>query len=899
MSVSFSLVNTTMLGRPRPGPKRFTLHNGRMSLLLAVGTALWILAIAVATIRMIGATVGLSLTNSSVPRSVPPDLASAGAVTIGLCMATSIIMRVIRPRGAWPALIATAAVIVTTVAAVTGTLLAFMTSVTISCLLWLGGELLLALLPHRPSAAPVRVPLAAGLGTALFGLIWLVLAVIQRLDAATVLTTTGLTLAALTLAVRKLTGEWPVVSPRLDGGPPSWYETILLSFSVGLITFALLGAFVPENVSDATRQHLPIAREFWQSHGALLLDSMPVSRQAIQNHVIFAVAYGFGGVATVKLIQAVIGLASIAGVGALGWMLHGRFAAIVAASVFGTMPIVLWELGHAFIDMLPVLLTMSALACVVIWHRQNSLPWLVVAGGLLGIGVSTKLNMAALLVALAAAVFLVGRAPWSFRDRLISTQAFCLGTLTMAPWLIHIAMSTGTLPGLAALLSRVSQLTAQFQPQEVVVAPVPEARDVAEAVAAESTGPPADWVPFGHAPLDLVRLPWTLTFSGERFAFPVVGRGELGVAAMLITPLSLLGVRCRLGTLMILVALISYVGWWLTPYQISRHLLPTLAIISALGGSGVATLVGLQLVSRWYKVLTSAILGALLATVALTPLFFVTGTRTQMPIALLTGSLTADAYVQDTVDAATPLLASSKLLAPDTPVAFLGGMWDAPQIYTEARLVFFNGNDAGSTPDAVLAKLGEQGIRYIIWNRGTSPTRDSSSTVRSTPFLRQYTRILAGDNNAYLFEVLPAGDTTWGAPGVSNLLLDPGLKAVKGKRGHWSTDGKSIVADGVVALSRRATLSQEVDVTAGHAYLLQAPIRCLDASGRGILTLHWLDSGGSVIGTASEEVSPGQQVNDQFLWRRAPDGAASVRVEFSMAGPSRCEFSGAALYDLG
>ena len=83
------------------------------------------------------------------------------------------------------------------------------------------------------------------------------------------------------------------------------------------------------------------------------------------------------------------------------------------------------------------------------------------------------------------------------------------------------------------------------------------------------------------------------------------------------------------------------------------------------------------------------------------------------------------------------------------------------------------------------------------------------------------------------------------------------------------------------------------------AYLLEAPIRCLDDAGRGILTFRWLDAQGNVIDVASEEVAPGQEIADQFLWRRAPEGAARVQAEFSMAGPSRCEFSGAALYELG
>jgi hypothetical protein len=389
-----------------------------------------------------------------------------------------------------------------------------------------------------------------------------------------------------------------------------------------------------------------------------------------------------------------------------------------------------------------------------------------------------------------------------------------------------------------------------------------------------------------------------LTFTSERFAFPVVGKGEVGVAPLLLIPIvGFAGLR-RSTAFLALVALLFYVAWWLTPYQISRHLLPTLAIVAALGGSGVAALADHQHGPWWQRALSFATRGALLLSIAVTPIFFISGTRTQMPIALLTGAQSRETYIRNSITAADPLLASSNMLAQDTPVAFLGGMWDAPQIYTEARLVFLNGNDAGDTPEAVLSTLEQAGVRYIIWNRGTSSTRDSSSTVRSTPFLRQYTRILAGDDDAYLFEVLPAGDTTWGQATVTNLLDDSNLQNVKSKKGPWAIDGKSVVATGVVALSRKATLTQEVPVMAGNAYLLEAPIRCLDASGRGILAFRWLDTEGEIIDTASEEVLPGQEDTDQFLWRRAPEGAARVQAEFSMAGPSRCEFSGAALYDL-
>lgn len=270
-----------------------------------------------------------------------------------------------------------------------------------------------------------------------------------------------------------------------------------------------------------------------------------------------------------------------------------------------------------------------------------------------------------------------------------------------------------------------------------------------------------------------------------------------------------------------------------------------------------------------------------------------------MPISYLIGVESRQEYIDRTIRSAVVLRAASEMLAPDTRVVYFGGPWEAPQLYTEARLIFTSSVDMDDDPQAVLARFDQLGARHLIWNRADSSEIDWRSPTLSTPFLRHYTRILAGDDDAYLFEVLPAGDTIWGQPEVENLLEDPGLQDVKNKKGPWTAQGKSIIAKGVVALSRRATLTQEVAVTPGHAYLLEAPIRCLDPSGRGILTFRWFDAEGEVIDTESEEVRPGREISDQFLWRRAPEGAASVQAEFSMAGPSRCEYSGAALYDLG
>ncbi|MBL8128767.1 MAG: hypothetical protein JNM64_14105, partial [Chloroflexia bacterium] len=302
--------------------------------------------------------------------------------------------------------------------------------------------------------------------------------------------------------------------------------------------------------------------------------------------------------------------------------------------------------------------------------------------------------------------------------------------------------------------------------------------------------------------------------------------------------------------------------------------------------------------SRLRQVSTVTLSAALLVMVGLTPLFFVSSFRAQLPIAFLAGSESYESFVRRSVRAGGPLLTSNDLLAPGTPVAYLGVDVGGAQMYTEAQLVYFENNDAGDTAQQVLDTLASEDISYIIWHRGETSARDSSSTIRSTPFLRQYTRILAGENDAYLFEVLPAGNTIWGETSVTNLLRDPGLQEVRNKESPWTINGKRITATGVIALQRGSTLTQEVPASPGKAYLLEAPVRCLENAGRAILTLRWLDANGAIIATASERTMPGREISHQFLWRRAPEHAARVAAEFSMAGQGRCEFSGAALYEL-
>ncbi len=401
-------------------------------------------------------------------------------------------------------------------------------------------------------------------------------------------------------------------------------------------------------------------------------------------------------------------------------------------------------------------------------------------------------------------------------------------------------------------------------------------------------------LPVGRSPLALLTTPWHMTFHGE--IYHSEGTGDVGIGLLMLLPLALLAPRTRTLALLAVTAGVSYVGWWFSP-QITRHLLPTLAIAAALAGVGVAS-VGEMAASGARRVLATAVPVGVIVGLVATPFFFLPNWKTGLPVDLILGKETAAEYIAREVPSAAVLMAASGELPGDASVGYVG-VFEGPQIYTEARLRYFASESFGPTPEAVIANLEQLGIDYLVWNRPESRLEDWGSTLLSTDFLRDHSRIIAGADGTYVFEILADSGKAWGlAPdAVRNLLADPKLDQVE-SGGPWATDGRVEVDRDGVSLRPRSSISQLVSVPGGVPYILVASGKCNEAMDRVDLALRWFDKQGVAIDSASETVIPGAEQSKQFLWRRAPDSAATVTAEVSTTGGSRCTFDELALYGL-
>jgi len=294
--------------------------------------------------------------------------ARAAAVVIGVVVIpTMLAWVVVRRYSLWVGIVAVAAV-VTVGAALTGSLAAIgVVAVQTAVALLIGGAIVrLALRGSARSAPPlVQVVLAFAAGNGILGLVYLGLGSVGLLSGLSVaLVSVLMVLPGIVIIVR---GPRPRLS-SLAWGPSTFTGAIVTSMALGFVAFAMLHAFLPETLSDAIRHHLPITREIWQT-GTVAEFRWWTSDYPIHGQVVSAPAWGLAGAAGVALSHAVAGCFAAAGVAGLARLLAGRSAGAIAGAAFATLPLVLWEMGHSYVDLYPPLFVVSAAAAVVVWQR--------------------------------------------------------------------------------------------------------------------------------------------------------------------------------------------------------------------------------------------------------------------------------------------------------------------------------------------------------------------------------------------------------------------------------------------------------------------------------------------------------------------------------------------------
>lgn len=684
--------------------------------------------------------------------------------------------------------------------------------------------------------------------------------------------------------------------PRLD-----WFELILTALTAAFFLFAALATLTPESLltaSDSVRQHLPQAREIWQDHAVLFYPYMESFSASVLGASLNAVAYGLGGVTTVRIFQVLVSLCCLIAIAGLGATLAGRLAGIASAACFSAMPLVLWLTGHAYPDLLAVLFICASAQCALYWQRDGHRVWLIISGTLAGFSLATKQISALVVVALLIALAISARPGASISERVQAPLLLALACLVATtPWFVRSAIFTGTFPLLGTLLAQLNNAS---------VSGIFSEGAPTDATTVGPSGAIADVMQGGVARTlpGIVRGPWDLTFHGAYSNWRIVRYGEFGLLLLMFLPLVFLHLCSRRVVLLAITASMTYVGWVFT-IQVPRHLLPGLALLSVLAGIALADASKDRF--RSLRLPSGRLVQmAAIAGLALTPFFFLPNTATFFPITVLTGATSPEDYLARVDPATAALKAATALLPADTPVAYIGE-WQGDRTSTEAQLIFLGtyttdtqyslDTHVGDSPEVILANFERAGIHYFIWDRADTRPQDVDTTLLSGDFLLRYTTILGGDDGVYLFAIQPDGvaDPT----SQANMLQDPAFASLREPKNVWNGSKRDLADTGELQPKRQMPVSQRVEVASGQPYLLVLQGSCNAPTDQSRVALTWLDASGNELGTTTDHLALGTNSNSALMWRIAPQNAAAVDVGISTAAGTPCLVTNIGMYPYG
>lgn len=641
----------------------------------------------------------------------------------------------------------------------------------------------------------------------------------------------------------------------------------LVGLLLGSFWLNLIGALAPEIIADAVRQRLAAAA-FFARMGRLATDpELGVTVSPRLGEVLYAVALAGGPLQTTKLVNLLIGLLCAVGVWALGRRLGGGRAALVAMSVFYTMPLGMWLSQTAYIDLFA---TLFAVAAALLLVQHEKLTWRAAAGALAcigaGLGVKTSFSLVAVGLVVAMTLLLLWRGRMAI--------AAGVGVLVATVLVLNIAASA---LGMAFVSARLSA--------------IPGFASGVEFLSYAQGHPSAAFAELGEygtgrSLADLIRSPLDLTLQSKRY-----GENQDGFAGYLLLALAPLVFVARPGrrSIALLVGMGAAYLLWFAAAQYLRYGLPIFALLGALGGAAFAAV---EERSGRFAGAAMSLLVALLA--VLSPLGYLNTSLVYpgiFPYRVVLGVQDKPVYLADNVSAYTAL----RLLDAEPNATRASTSYESARLYTRVRL----SNVTYSIPHQEMGEMGvlryfdREGYSHIVIDRGLLPRNWDQITALSEEFLRRNTLLVGGDRNAYLYRILPPDERGREQPWARGreLLVNGDCEEVNGAlpRGWTVAVGQprydqSGLESRQGGAAIRGTLQDTMYATApvrpNVQYLLAHATKSADDSyGLARLQINWQDNEGKPVGVSLEvvPVSPrGYHLHSMLA--TAPPGAATAVI---------------------
>jgi hypothetical protein len=755
----------------------------------------------------------------------------------------------------------------------------------------LGGRILRLLVGKQADLHLRSAVVAVGLGFGCYSLLMLVLAVIGLLYNWLAV---GL-LIVLTIALgrdlvaggKELARQLQRLPQGLGLGAAARDRTYLLAVTIvaaAVCLTALVGSLAPEIHYDALNYHLSVPKTYVDNHRVVDLSYISHSNFAHNVEMDFAFGLLLGGQRTAKLFHFTFGVLTALAIFVFCRDLFSPTIGVLAAVLFYTTPLVVWESTLAYVDLAVTFYFFAATDAAVQWWRGGDDGWLIVSGSMAGFAVAAKLNGLLAVVPLGVSLVFIGLARYRHDVPKLAAQLLKFGVaalLSAGPWFGFTYRLTGNpiFPFYNAVFR------SPLWPQTNTFLNFAEygmSRDLAT----------------------LILLPWTMTFHSVAFT-EANSNGLLG--PVLLLPLCLIFLVQRIHKEIWLLAFLaagSMVLWGMI-VQFLRYILLAWPLICVIAAYAVARLAD-ELASTGHR---SSLLGGTVQALLLVmliverPIDVVNAwdIPERIPYKVALGLESRENYLSRILpvhDALTFVnqghgangvrilsVGSEFRLYSDAP---LEGTWTSTRLW---------GLESTLEDEQLINLIRRWGFTHLLvdWNTVLAIAQLAEHPVLGESFFSAYTRLEYVAHKVSVSRFLSDTEVARRAfylPVVDELLQNPGFEDGQGDvpsswRGHGSprfdVSGKhSHSGRGAVQVGERGHLTQAVPVRQNEIFVLSEYIKAGPDGQSARLEVNWLDSHGSFLATDIGVVPVSTEWQEHHMPVMAPPGA-EVAVIYVMA----------------
>jgi len=518
----------------------------------------------------------------------------------------------------------------------------------------------------------------------------------------------------------------------------TWVEKIICGSIILVLVACSVSCLSPNIAWDAAVYHLNAPKMYIQAHQLIYIPLNLCSNMPLNVEMLYTLAMLIQGSQLANLIHLSFCILILLSIYAFSVRYFNKQVGLLAAAIFLTNPVTIFEASIAYIDLALTFYYLLALYGFFLWRdskKQGFIPLIAIFSGIaIGMKYTGVYGGFIIGIGIILQMWLIDKSNFSkiFTNALLFAIV-CL--LPFVPWLIKSYIFTGN-------------------PVYPMLYDIFGGKDWNKEIG-DAFGQLMHSLGMGHKWLDYLKLPWNITIYGNYG--PKTFDNAITPLGLIFIPLLLFLKGVHKVIPYLLAYLLTFLILWAVSSQQARFLLPILPLVSLISGYAIWELFEQ---GKWIKTLYYPVLIGVFITFCYTTVPNLLNTCYDLPVVV--GLESKDVYLTRTFQPYATFKYINEKLPQSVNILFL---WENRGYYCEKKYMADSAFEASymlqmirqcGNVEKLHAKLKELKITHILLNKNLASIfcdQKGKELPIIEEFLGKYTKQVYSENNVDLFEM--------------------------------------------------------------------------------------------------------------------------------------------------